>query len=200
MDLDFAPQAVSIDLFGTLVAIEDGVDPVAAIDAELRARGIDVPEDWGEAYGERHVAVAAGEEVPLPIHVRGALASRGISMTDDRVEDDGIEAAASAAFDVGFRPRAGAAEILDVAGGRAPLGILSNCSVSGLVERAMATAGRLLGLSPGWTYPYEGRELAPAGINIVAAGRDERMLVTADIGAVVNVNTRSNAALAERLL
>jgi HAD superfamily hydrolase (TIGR01549 family) len=123
--------AVSFDLFGTLVAV-DRTDPTRTIAAELRARDVSVPEDWAEAYGERHVDAPHGAEVPLPAHVAAALRSRCVEF-DAHV----VRQAVVAAFDPEVETREGAREAVDAAAEHGPVALLSNCSVPELVPRVL---------------------------------------------------------------
>ncbi len=125
--------AVSFDLFGTLVAAERPSDPAAAVATELSARGIAVPDDWGQAYCESHVTAPTGGEVSLVDHVEAALASRTVSITTARARE-----AVLAAFDRPVSVRPGAVDAVAAAGEHGPVGLLSNCSVPGLVERTLA--------------------------------------------------------------
>lgn len=131
---DAVPVAVTFDLFGTLVSVDTPDDPAAAVAAELRERGVAVPEDWGDAYRERHVDAPPGAEVPLPAHVAAALTSRGV----ERPANNAVRRAVVAAFDPDVRTRSGAAEAVAAADG--PVGLLSNCSVPDLVGRTLVRA------------------------------------------------------------
>jgi len=124
--------AVSFDLFGTLVTVDRPDDPATAVAAELRERGVTVPEDWGRAYRERHVDAPAGAEVPLPAHVAAALASRGVT-----VSNNAVRRAVVAAFDPVVETRPGAVAAVKAAAERGPVGVLSNCSVPELVTRSL---------------------------------------------------------------
>ncbi|WP_256393715.1 HAD family hydrolase [Natronoarchaeum rubrum] len=126
-------MAVSFDLFGTLVAAERPASPARAVARELAERGGSVPDDWPAAYAEPHVDAPEGAEIALPEHVRAALASRGVDATEDVV----VREAVVAAFDRPVRTRSGAVAAVDAAAERGPVGVLSNCSVPGLVERAL---------------------------------------------------------------
>ena len=126
--------AVSFDLFGTLVAAERPSDPAAALATELSTRDVAVPEDWGQVYCEPHVTAPSGGEVSLVDHVQAALASRDVTITTARARD-----AVLAAFDRPVSIRPGAADALAAASDRGPVGLLSNCSVPGLVEQTLAT-------------------------------------------------------------
>jgi FMN phosphatase YigB (HAD superfamily) len=126
---------VSFDLFGTLVEVDRPADPAAAVAEELRERGITVPEDWAEAYGESHVDAPPGAEVPLPAHVAAALRSRGVDPSGG--EGDAIRRSVVAAFDPAVRTHPGAVEAVAAARERGPVGLLSNCSVSGLVGKTL---------------------------------------------------------------
>ena len=123
--------AVSFDLFGTLVSVEQ-TDPTREIAEGLRVRGVPVPEDWAEAYGERHVDAPDGAEVPLPAHVASALRSRDIEFDAHLVRR-----AVVAAFDPEVETRDGAREAVEAAGRSGAVGLLSNCSVPELVPRVL---------------------------------------------------------------
>ncbi|GAB3022512.1 HAD family hydrolase [Natronobiforma cellulositropha] len=129
-------MAVSFDLFGTLVSPDPPADPASAIAAELTARGVSVPDDWGASYAHPHLEIADGHELALTDHVAAALASAG-----DPAERSAVEAAVFAAFDRPVEMRAGALEAVDAARAAGPVAICSNCSVSGLVEHSLERAG-----------------------------------------------------------
>ncbi len=128
--------ATTFDLFGTLVTTERPDDSAEAVADALRARGVAVPDDWESAYRERHVDVADGAELPLPRHVVAALDSRGVDVSGPTAV-----AAVLDAFDRPITVRDGAREALRVARRQGPVGLLSNCSVPGLVERTLERAG-----------------------------------------------------------
>lgn len=134
--LDASFAGVSFDLFGTLVTVEAPADPADAIAAELAARGVDVPADWADAYAEPHVSVPDGAELSLPEHVSAALASR-VDADDDLPERSTVDRAVSAAFDTPVETRDGATEAVAAAAAHGPVGLLSNCSVPGLVHRTL---------------------------------------------------------------
>ncbi|WP_348612972.1 HAD family hydrolase [Halobaculum rarum] len=128
--------AVSFDLFGTLVDVDAPADPAAAVAAELRERGVTVPDDWTDAYAEPHLEYAAGVERPLHHHVAAALASRDPECEPRAFVDDAA-VAVRAAFDRPIETRYGAAEAVATLAEEYPVGVLSNCSVPGLVGRAL---------------------------------------------------------------
>jgi FMN phosphatase YigB (HAD superfamily) len=128
--------AVSFDLFGTLVAVDRPDDPASAVAAELRERGVAVPDDWGQAYREMHVEAPEGAEVPLPAHVSAALASR-----DVEAPRNAARRAVVSAFDPDVRTRDGAVAALAAASERGPVGVLSNCAVPQLARRALIRSG-----------------------------------------------------------
>lgn len=143
-DASFAPtpslsgiEAVSFDLFGTLVRVDPPEAPASAIAAALSARGIAVPDDWAAAYAEPHVDVPEGAECPLHEHVAAALASRTDGL-DPRDCIDDVAATVDAAFDTPVRTIDGAASTVATLSERLPVGVLSNCSVPGLVGRTLA--------------------------------------------------------------
>ncbi|WP_134669433.1 HAD family hydrolase [Halorussus marinus] len=125
-------MAVSFDLFGTLVEADRPTDPAAAVATELRERGVRVPDDWDAAYRERHVDAPAGAEVPLPAHVSGALASRGVD-----APGNAPRRAVVAAFDPDVETREGAVAAVAAASDRGPVGVLSNCAVPELARRTL---------------------------------------------------------------
>ncbi|RQG87130.1 HAD family hydrolase [Natrarchaeobius halalkaliphilus] len=128
-------MGVSFDLFGTLVTADRPVDPAEAVAAELEARDVSVPDDWSQAYAERHVDAPVGAEVPLPAHVSHALASRGVAWTENAVRR-----AVVAAFDPAVETAPGALESIEAARARGPVAICSNCSVPELVSRTIVRA------------------------------------------------------------
>lgn len=129
-------MTTSFDLFGTLVDAERPEDPANAVADALERRGVAVPDDWQTAYRQPHADVEPGAEHPLPVHVAGALESRGVD-----ADPEVTEAATLAAFDRPVTRREGALEAIDAAAQCGPVGVLSNCSVPGLVARALARAG-----------------------------------------------------------
>jgi FMN phosphatase YigB (HAD superfamily) len=147
--------AVSFDLFGTLVTQERPDDPWDAVAAELRARGVPVPDDWEAAYRESHADLEPGREQSLVDHSRAALASRGVEAEVDVVRD-----ALLAAFDVPVEVRPGAPEALAAARERGPVGVLSNCSLPGLVDRTLSRADIgvdtvVTSVGCGWRKPHD---------------------------------------------
>ncbi|ARS88854.1 HAD family hydrolase [Natrarchaeobaculum aegyptiacum] len=129
-------MGVSFDLFGTLVAAERPATPATAVGAELEARGVTVPDDWQDAYGELHHDLPPGRELSLVDHVAGALESRGV-VADHEVS----RAAVIAAFDASVEVRPGARAAVATARERGPVAVCSNCSVPGLVERTLEQTG-----------------------------------------------------------
>ncbi len=148
---------MSFDRFGTLVAAERPRAPASAVAAALRERGVAVPDDWAVAYREPHADVPPGAERSLPAHVADALESRGVDAAAGVVED-----ATLAAFDRPVQRRDGARAAVGAAGDRGPVAVLSNCSVPGLVERALDRAGLdgafdavAASVDCGWRKPHE---------------------------------------------
>jgi len=127
--------ATSFDLFGTLVDAERPSDPAAAVAAELSARGVTVPDDWDRAYAEPHLDAGSGEAVSLVEHVRAVLASRDVTVSEARVRS-----AVLAAFETPVERRPGARTAIEAASAHGPVGLLSNCSVPGLVGRTLDAA------------------------------------------------------------
>jgi len=149
--------AISFDCFETLVTAERPVAPWAAAAEELVTRGVSVPEDWEEAYRSSHVSVDRGRELSLVEHTQAALASRGVE-----TDSDTIQAALLAAFDGPVEVREGAPDALDTADAAGPVGILSNCSLPGLVEQTLSRAAFDVSLDAvvtsvgcGWRKPHD---------------------------------------------
>lgn len=128
-------MAISFDCFGTLVDVDRPTAPWAAAADELGARGVTVPEDWEAAYRSSHVTVERGRELSLVEHTVAALDSRGVD-----ADSETVRAALLAAFDGPVDVRDGAPAALAAAAEYGPVGILSNCSLPGLVERTLARA------------------------------------------------------------
>ncbi|WP_049982823.1 HAD family hydrolase [Halorubrum sp. BV1] len=129
-------MAVTFDLFGTLVDVAYPSDPAEVVARELESRGVDVPDDWHVAYGERHVDAPAGAEVPLPAHVAHALESRGVDAGGTVVRH-----AVVAAFDPDVTRRDGALDAVRAVSEQGPVGLLSNCAVPELVPKTLIRAG-----------------------------------------------------------
>jgi FMN phosphatase YigB (HAD superfamily) len=152
--------AVSFDLFDTLVSVPRPEDTPGAIAAELDARDVPVPADWEAAGREAAAAIdaAEGEEVSITTYAARALASR-----DVHPERKVIESAVLAAFDRPVATRDGALEAVAAAGARGSVGVLSNCSVSGLVERTLERSAIdtqrfdavVSSVDLGWRKPHE---------------------------------------------
>ncbi|GCF14354.1 HAD family hydrolase [Haloarcula mannanilytica] len=126
-------MALSFDLFGTLVATDRPAAPWDAVAEALAARSVRVPDDWEDAYRSAHREYDRGREAPLDEHVRLALASRGVEITEATAAKAVLDA-----FDGPVTVRDGAIEALDAAAQRGPVAVCSNCSVPGLVERTLA--------------------------------------------------------------
>lgn len=148
--------AVSVDLFGTLVTVDRPANTAASIADELQRREVAVPEDWETAFREPHLDVKQGAELPLADHVTAGLASR-TEASPEHIRET-VENAVRAAFTVDAQARPGAEALLKRCATRRPIGVLSNCSVPGLAEHALDSAG--LDVSPvvtsvgcGWRKP-----------------------------------------------
>ncbi|EMA33669.1 HAD family hydrolase [Haloarcula japonica] len=128
-------MALSFDLFGTLVAVDRPTEPWDAVAAALSARSVQVPDDWEAAYRSAHREYDRGREAPLDEHVRLALASRGVEVTEETAAEVVLDA-----FDSPVTVRGGAVDALAAAAQRGPVAICSNCSVPGLVDRTLERA------------------------------------------------------------
>lgn len=125
-------MATSFDCFGTLVAADRPKDPAQAVGKELAARGVDVPDDWAEAYREPHIDVPDGAELPLPAHVSAALDSRGVA-----APENAARRAVVSAFDPEVETLPGAVSAVATAAEQGRIAVCSNCAVPGLVRRAL---------------------------------------------------------------
>lgn len=149
--------AVSFDCFDTLVTADRPEEPWAAVAGELAARGVSVPADWEAAYRSRHVDASPLAELSLVEHARAALASRGVEVGRSTVAD-----ALVAAFDGPVGVRDGADDALRAAADAGPVGVCSNCSLPGLVERTLSRAGFAVefdavvaSVDCGWRKPHD---------------------------------------------
>jgi FMN phosphatase YigB (HAD superfamily) len=157
--------AVSFDLFGTLVRADRPDEPWDAVAATLATRGVAVPADWEAAYRSTHRSVERGAELSLVVHTRAALASRGVDADRETVRE-----ALLAAFDGPVSVRDGAEEALEAAAAAGPVGILSNCSLPGLVEQTLSRAAIpvtfdavVTSVGCGWRKPHDRAFEAVAG-------------------------------------
>ena len=131
-------MAVSFDLFGTLVAVDRPADPAAAVGRELEALGATLPDDWATAYRTPQVELPEGAEVSLVEHVGSILGDRG---SGESADGRTVRRALLRAFGTDVRTRAGAGRAVAAAAERGPVGVLSNCSVPGLVARTLDRSG-----------------------------------------------------------
>lgn len=129
-------SGISFDLFGTLVTVDRPNDPAGAVAHALEEQGVSVPDDWSETFGKRHIDNPDGTEIPLTDHVVAALVSRANTLDRASVRND-VERAVRSAFDSDVQTRDGVATVVDTPGKQIPVGVLSNCSVPGLVERTL---------------------------------------------------------------
>jgi len=134
---DSPPAAISFDLFGTLVAVERTTHPADLIAAELSERGISVPADWHDVYHEPRGDMSAETEQSLVEHVDTLLSREGVVPTEP-VPEETLEQVLLAAFDTPVETPPAAEVVLNTFSGVLPVGILSNCSVPGLVEQVLS--------------------------------------------------------------
>jgi len=148
--------AVSFDCFGTLVTADRPNEPWVAVADELAARDVRIPEDWEDAYRTAHREYERGTAAPLDEHVRLALAGHGVEIDDTTAREVTL-----GAFDCPVTVRPGARDALASARQHGPVAICSNCSVPGLVERALGRADIAVGhvvtsVDCGWRKPHPG--------------------------------------------
>lgn len=129
--------AVSIDLFGTLVTVDRPNNPATAIAEELDSVGILCPDNWQEVYTTAHLPVEDGAELSLPRHVTAALTSASDTRTEPAAIRDDVDQAVREAFDCPVETRPGARTAVRALAKEQPVGVLSNCSVPGLVEQTL---------------------------------------------------------------
>ncbi|WP_227356259.1 HAD family hydrolase [Haladaptatus salinisoli] len=125
-------MAVSFDLFGTLVEVTPPDDPARAVATALTERGVSVPGDWEVVYATHHIETPPGAELSLVEHVEAGLESRG-----REISHAVVRAALLDAFEPTVRTRPGARTAVSAAANRGSVGVLSNCSVPGLVQRTL---------------------------------------------------------------
>lgn len=148
--------AVSFDLFGTLLTVEQPQDPTAAVAGALRARGIDIPADWDEAYRTPYIETDHPlQEMPLGDHVL-ALLREHTDSADTEPDPAVVDEAVRDAFDTPIQTRDGAAETVRALAEHVPIAVLSNSSVRGLVERSLSKAD----------LPVESFEIVCASVDI----------------------------------
>jgi FMN phosphatase YigB (HAD superfamily) len=153
------PQSVAVtfDLYGTLVTADRPAEPWAAVAAELDARDVSVPADWESAYRSAYVEADPLAEVSLVDHTVAALASRGVNANPERVRESLL-----AAFDGPVTILDGADEALGAAAAVGPVGVLSNCSLPGLVDATLERADLrarfdavVTSVGCGWRKPHD---------------------------------------------
>lgn len=169
-------EAVSFDLFGTLVIAERPADPATAVGVALRDRDVDLPADWTEAYRTSHVDVERGHELALSKHVLAVLRDAGVG---DDVDETLVREALLDAFDAPIRTREGAVDVVTAVAERVPVAILSNSSVPGLVSRTVRRSSLpqdefvavLASVDVGWRKPWPGAfEAVAAELGVELSG------------------------------
>jgi FMN phosphatase YigB (HAD superfamily) len=124
---------VSFDLFGTLIEVIPPDDPAQAVATALVERGVTVPSEWERVYTTPHIDVPPDAELSLVAHVKAGLEDHGIDVTSLVVR-----AALLDAFECPVRTRTGTHMAVTAAKEHGSVGILSNCSVPGLVQRTIS--------------------------------------------------------------
>ena len=156
-------EAVSFDLFGTLLTVEQPRDPTAAVAEALEARGIDIPDEWEDAYRTPYIETDHPlQEMPLGDHVLALLRAHADS-ADTEPDPAVVDEAVRDAFDTPIQTRDGAAETIRALSEHVPVAVLSNSSVRGLVERSLSKADLPVdsfaivraSVDLGWRKPHE---------------------------------------------
>lgn len=127
-----AHGAVSFDLFGTLVAVTKEAEPSRLVRTALEARGVAVPDNWSSLYATPYADRVDGAEISLIEHVSAALDEAELAVDPGVVRRAVIEA-----FDPDVTTRSGAADAVAAMADRVPVGVLSNCSVPSIADRAL---------------------------------------------------------------
>lgn len=115
-----------------LLAVEWPSEPAEVIAAELRDRGVAVPDDWRSLYHAEHVENPQGAAVPEPAHVSAALSAAGVE-----APGNAPRRAVVAAFDPSVETRPGAERAVAAAGERGPVGLLANVTTPESLRRAV---------------------------------------------------------------
>lgn len=160
---DAGVEAVSFDLFGTLLSVEKPPDPSRAVAEALAARGISLPQDWETAYRTAYIETDHPlQEVPLGDHVLSLLEAHAGS-AGSGPDPAAVNEAVREAFDTDIQTRERAAETVEAFAEHVPVGILSNSSVPGLVDRSLEQSDIPLAdltvvhssVAVGWRKPHE---------------------------------------------
>jgi len=159
----------------------DGVPMVERVCAALRESRIETT--YAVVSPEAPETAAAVDAPTVETPGEGYVADLDRALADDRIERPILTVAA----DLPLLDGAAVDRVLDVHAG-------GSLTVAVPVERK-----REVGVSADTSYRVDGRDVAPAGINVVGRGPDETW-VTTDERFAVNVNRRGDAAVAERLL
>lgn len=125
-------MAVSFDLFGTLIVADRPEEPATELAESLKTQGVRVPDDWAELYWKPHLDRPKGAETPLDAHIGAILDGHGVAVTDKQ-----IERAIEQVFAPSVETVPGALDVVAWADNRGPIAVCSNCSIPGLVERAL---------------------------------------------------------------
>lgn len=126
---------MTFDLYGTLVTASRPDEPWAAVASALSARDVTIPSGWEGAYRSSHHDDEPLRERSLVSHTCDALASRGVEASEAVVHEALLEA-----FHGPVDIRDGAVTALEAAAEYGSVGILSNCSLPGLVEATLNRA------------------------------------------------------------
>ena len=150
-------MSVTFDLYGTLVTANRPAEPWAAVAAQLDARDVSIPDDWESAYRSGHVETEPLEELSLIDHTIAALRSRGVNASRPVVRESLL-----AAFVGPINVADGAIDAIAAASALGPVGILSNCSLPGLVDATLDRAGLrsetdavVTSVGCGWRKPHD---------------------------------------------
>lgn len=151
-------RAVTFDLFGTLVDRPERALSADVVAAALETEGVDVPAGFEAAYGAPTGETDPNREVPLTTHVARTLAASGAAT----VAPTRIEAALHTLCQPPPAPRSAADAAIRRAASIGPVGVVSDCSIPGLVEQTLQASELPVGdidvivtsVDVGWRKPH----------------------------------------------
>ncbi|GGM61459.1 NTP transferase domain-containing protein [Halarchaeum rubridurum] len=167
-----------------------------------RVAGVPMVERVADALAASRVETTHAAVSPHAPETAAHLDDRGVSLIE--TPGEGYVADLGAALDTLESPVLTVAAdlpLLDAASVNRVLDVSADAADGPGVQVCVPAAlKRHLGVSADTTYERDGREVAPTGVNVVADGDTETVLLSYDVRYAVNVNRRRDAAVAEALL